>query len=215
MAITRLGLYNIAVLALGERTIDSLTEDREERYALDEVWTRGNGAVDYFLEQGYWNFAMRSIQLDHDASVTVQFGYSWAFQKPDDWIKLNMISSGETFGQPLTDYEMEQDYIYANVDPLYLRYVSNGAEFGNDFSLWPETFSLWAGHWMALQIAPKILNNNDYKELMKIVQKLLVDARSKDASEEPPRFPPLSSWASARHNRFGRRDRGSRSSLIG
>mgnify|MGYP001565592665 CR=1 FL=1 len=51
MTTDRLGLYNVALGALGERSLDSLTEDGEPRRELDAVWARGGGALRFFLEQ--------------------------------------------------------------------------------------------------------------------------------------------------------------------
>lgn len=215
MAITKLALYNIALFALGEREIASLTEDREPRRALDEVYTRGNGVITYALEQGQWNHGMRAVKIDSSSVVSPEFGFTYAFDKPTDFVRLNMISGGETFDMPLRSYEFEGDYIYANIDPMYMRYVSDDTSWGADFSRWPDTFSLWVGYWMATQIAPKIMNDIDHEALKKETKKLLVDARSKDASQEPPRFPPQGSWTSSRYGRNSRRDRGNRGSLIG
>jgi len=215
MATSQLQLYNIGLLAVGERALSNLSEAREPRRKLDEVWSRGNGATRFFLEQGFWNFAMRAAKLDSSTSVTPSFGFSFAFQKPDDFVKLNMISADERFNGPLTDYELEGDYIYCDVDPLYLRYVSDDADWGLDYSKWPETFTLWAGTWLGLQIAPTLLNDLDLKELKKDAKDLLADARSKDAMQEPTRFQPLSSWVQARHGRSSRGDRGLRNKLIG
>lgn len=214
MATSQEQLYNIGLLFVGERRL-RLGEDREPRRMLDEVWSRGNGAIKYFLEQGYWNFAMRAVKLDSSTSVTPEFGYSFAFQKPSDFVRLNMISGDERFNWPLTDFEPEGSYIYADVDPLYIRFVSDDTDWGADFSKWPETFTLWAGSWLGYQIVPTLKSEIDREALKKELRKLLVDARSKDASEEPPRFPPLSSWAQARYGRHYRRDRGLRNKLIG
>lgn len=216
MGITKLGLYNIAMLALEERRLDELTDDRAERYDLDEVYVRGNGAITYCLEQGQWNFGMRAVELDASPSVTPDFGFAYAFDKPVDFVRLNMISANEQFGRPLDHFEFEGDFIYTDVTPLYMRYVSNDNSWGADFGKWPDTFSLWAGNWLATQIAGRTKNESFRSALRKETKKLLIDARSKDASQEPPRWPPLSSWASSRLGRSGSRyDRGTRGQLIG
>lgn len=217
MAAGRLGLYNVAMRAVGERPLDSLDEDVDAKRMLDEVWSSGGGALRYFLEQGFWNFAMRAVQMDSDSDVTVQFGFQYAFEKPTDFIRLNQISGDETFSVPLERYEVETGYFYCDVDPLYLRYVSDDDDYGGDFSQWPETFTLWAGHWMACQIAPRLKNDLDMERLEKRTEKLLTDARSKDAQMEPTRFKPLGRWARSRYGSSSpfRRDRGPRNSLIG
>ena len=215
MTTDQLALYNIATAAVGEREIGSLTEDREPRMMLDRIWSRGKGAVWYGLEQGYWNWAMRAVRIDAETSIDPEFGYTKAFALPEDFIRLNMISSDERFGYPLTDYELEVGHIWCEVDPLYVRYVSDHVDYGRDFGKWPETFNMWLGSWMGSQIAPRLTKEIDLKVLRKEVNKLLVDARSKDAQMEPPRWPPLSSWAQARLGRFYRHDRGLRNKLTG
>lgn len=214
MAITKLQLYNIALMALGERTIDSLSESGEPRRLLDEVYDRGKGAITRCLEQGQWNHAMRAVKIDASASVSPSFGFDRAFDKPTDFIRLNQISADENFSFPLEQYEIEGDYIYAWVDPLYLRYVSNASTYGADFSKWPDTFSEYVGYWMATQIAPKLINDVDLRLLREETRRLLIEARSKDASQEPPRRLPLGSWARSRGGGI-RGDRGNRGSLIG
>ena len=215
MATNQLALYNIALMAVGERIISSLTEDREPRRLLDEIWSRGTGAITAALEQGLWNHAMRAVQIDASASVDPAFGYANAFDKPTDFVRLAQISAGEYFTEPLTRYEFEAAYIYADVDPIYVRYVSDDASYGNDLSLWPDSFTLWFGHWLAIQIAPSVINDVEMEALEKRTKRLLAEARSRDASQEPPRFPPLGSWNRARRGGSGARDRGSRSQLIG
>ena len=214
MSVTQLQLYNIALRALGERSLASLTEDREPRRLLDEVWSEGYGFARAVLEQGYWSHAMRAVQLDSDASLTPAFGFQYGFSRPTDLVKLDQISADENFTQPLMRYEIETQYIYADVDPMYLRYVSDSASYGADLSQWPESFSRFSAHWMALQIAPRILAGDAILVLEKRTKMLLGEARSKEAQEQPPRFPPIGRWLSSR-SRGSRLDRGKRNRLIG
>lgn len=207
MATGQLGLYNIALRAIGERALDSLSDAGEPRRELDAVWSTGNGALRYLLEQGYWNFAIRTQMLDHSAAVTPSFGLTYAFERPTDMVRLLDISGGERFTMPLNNYEYEAGYFFADITPLYLRFISDDADYGADYSRWPETFTLWAGHWLALQIAPRITSVLDTEKLEKKARRLLVDARSKDASEEPTRFPLNGSWAQARWGGYGRGNR--------
>jgi hypothetical protein len=216
MSADKLALYNIALSAIGERSIATLSENREARRKLDEVWSRGQGAVRYFLEEGYWNHAIRAVQLDKSDSVTPSFGLANAFDKPTDFVRLVSITSDEHFAHPLLHFEIEAGFIYADIDPIYLRYISDDPDFGGDLSLWPETFLLWAGYYLATQIAPALKNDVNMDKLEERTRKYLIDARSKDAQQEPVRFPPLSSWANARLGNTGsRRDGGSRTRLIG
>lgn len=216
MAANQLAVYNLALVeALGEEPLVS-GEDSTTKRTLDAVWTAGNGFVRACLEQGYWAFAMRAISLDSSASVDPAFGLSFAFAEPTDMVRLNQISADEFFTTPLNRYERERGYIYADVDPLYLRYVSDDGSFGGDMSLWPESFLRWVAHDLALRVAPKVKSATNIAELRKDANKFLVDARSKDAQQQPTRFPPQGSWVRARLGSNRRnRDGGSRSTLIG
>lgn len=215
MAVTQLQLYNLALRSIGERSISSLTEDRAPRRYLDDVWSFGAGAVHTCLEQGLWQFAMRAVQIDHDQSVSPSFGFTYAFSKPSDYVRLNQMSAGDRFSDPLTQYEEEGSYFYAYVDPIYVRYVSDGASYGGNLSLWPQSFSLWVGHWLGWSIAPLVKNDIDMDKLEKRTHALLVDARSKDAMEQSAKFPPLGTWNRARYGNYNYRDRGKRNQLIG
>ena len=214
MAYTRLQIYNMTFRALGERSIASLSVNEESRRVMDEFWTEGDGAVRAFLEHGLWNFAMRSSMIDSTPSVEPAFGFTAAFDKPTDFVRLDMISADERFGLPLNDYELEGDYFYADADPVYMRYVSDDASYGGDYAKWTDAFARWAATWSAIQVAPLLKSQADMERLEKREKKLLNEAKSVDASEEPTRFRPVGNWVRSRWGR-GTSDRGKRNRLIG
>lgn len=211
---TRLALYNGALRHCGERKLASLTENREPRRLLDTAWD--GGAVNFVLEQGFWRFASRMKKIDSDPSVTVEFGHKNAFAKPDDLRRLCAISADEYFNTPLTAYSEEGEWWYADVDPVYIKYVSSDTEYGGDLSRWPENFSRYVEAHLAVEIIDR-LSQNETKldKLYKIERLLLTRARSSDAMSGPTQFPPTGAWVSARANNSPRRDGGNRGGLIG
>lgn len=215
MAITKLQLYNSACIHLGERQLSSLTEEREPRRLLDAAYDRGQGFIVRCLSKGLWNFAMKATKMDASTSITPSFGYAYAFDKPSDYVRMSAISADENFLDPLAFYDIERAYFYADVDPIYIRYVSSDSSYGSNFDLWPETFSEWAGAFLATQIAQPLMKDKDYKNLLTDTRRMLIEARSIDAQEEPVRFPAQGTWTRARYGGRSRRDRGSRNSLIG
>lgn len=215
MAINRLQLYNIGLAFIGESGLSTLSDSVEARRLLDEVWNRGNGAIRYCLEKANWAFARRTIKLDTDADLTPQFGYTNVFTEPTDWIRLDAISGNEKFNPPLLDYEREAGLIHADITPIYLRFISDDSDYGGNFDKWPESFSQYVGSYLGSEIAPRLKNAVDREALKKDLEKILNDAKGKDAVQEPTRWTPLGSWSSARMGRYSRRDRGSRSTLIG
>lgn len=216
---TRLKLYNDALLIAEERQIASLSEDTESRRLLDLVWD--NDGVRYCLQQGLWNFAMRSAQLDYSTSVIPPFGYRRAFEKPTDWVRTAAVCQDEFYFEPLLQYSDEVGFLFAELDILYVRYISDDAAYGMNMGAWPDTFNLYVAHYFASRVIGKLSANRDLVELLTTpnlrnnkVHRVLVDARSKDAMDEASVFPPEGSWGRARHGR-SRGERGNRHKLIG
>jgi hypothetical protein len=197
----KLALYNSALLVLGERKLASLAEAREPRRALDDAY---DDAVAYCLEAGFWNFAMRAIQADSSASVTPTFGYTYAFTKPSDFVRLYSYGSTETFDPPLLTVVDEPNYWFANVDPLYVKYVSNDTAYGMDLSIWSESFSEYVSLRLAVKTCKRITGAFPNDDLKKDEKRALAIARSKDAMDEPVGFPPRGTWVTSR---LGDRDR--------
>lgn len=217
MTTDRVTIYNGALLLCEEDLIADLTDTGQAKLLLDHVWTRGSGVITAALEEGLWNFAMRTVQIDYDTAVTPQFGLRRAFSRPADWIQTAGIWQDEYLTTPLTAYRDENDYWYADLDTIYVQYVSNDDGYGSDLSLWPESFSRYVEAYLAYQIIGKLAHaKTDKDELRKEMDKRLKKAKSKDAQNEATRFLPEGSWVRSRRGRFGSRsDRGSRSSLIG
>ena len=213
MAATQLGLYNEALRLIGERPLALITEDRHPRRVLDAIWD--DGIVDACLEQGLWNFAMRAVEIAASTTVTPAFGYTYAFDKPSDWIRTAGVASDEFFNTPLTRYMEEVGFWFADVDPLYVRYVSNDSNYGTNLDRWPQSFTKYVAAAIAADAAPTI--TQDEKKIDRIIKIMLmrrVEARSKDAMNDASAFLPQGSWSSARLSGT-RRDRGNRGNLIG
>lgn len=210
---TRLALYNSALLLCGERSLASLTEEREPRRLLDTVWD--GGGVRYCLEQGLWNFAMRAVEIEYDPTVTPSFGYSRAFDKQTDWVRTAGVCSDEFFNVPLLQYVDEVDYLFCDLDTIYVRYVSDHDDFGGDLGKWPGTFTEYAAAYFASKIVHKLTADKQQRAyVLEEARRLRIDARSKDAQGDPTAFPPRGSWISSRWGNR-RSDRGSRNTLIG
>lgn len=193
----RLSLYQRGLRYLGQPKIASLSESSESRRVMDDVWDEGT--IDSCLEQGLWNFAMRTISLSYSPSVTTPFGYQKAFDIPSDWIRTYQISIDENFVTPLLDFQETTGYWLCNFDDIYVRYVSNDSEYGNDLSRWPKSFDRYVALYMAVEAGPRLRANGEMQQLLeKQLNDALHDARSKDAVNSPTRFPPAGSWNIAR-----------------
>lgn len=210
---TRLSIYNGALSILGERRLASLTDDVESRYKLDDVYD--NEFFDRLLQMGQWNFASRTIELLASPSVTPDFGYIHAFEKPEDFIRTMGVWYDEYQSNPCTRYADEGAFWYADPEILYFQYVSNDNQFGTDLSLWPPNFTEMAEHYLAMKVAPRLTGVDlDSERLLGQWKLWLRDAKGSDAMESPAKFTPAGSWTRSRRGSGGG-DRGSRNRLIG
>lgn len=217
MGTSRLQIYNDALLLCGERALANLTVEEEGRRLLDQVWN--NDGVDGCLEEAQWEFAMRTVRIDYDPSITPDFGYSRAFDKPTDWILTSALCSDEFFRSPLLGYVDETGYWFAELDQIYVRYVSNDPSYGNDLSKWPKSFTEFVAADFGSKIILKISNDDARIRLFNdptnsrngLRARALLKAKSRCAMSGPALVPAQGNWSSSRRRGLTRYDRGSNS----
>ena len=201
---TKLGLYNGALREINQRKLASLTEPREPRYALDDVY---DDAIQHCLEQGQWKFAIRSVEIAASTSIDPVFGFANAFERPADWLRTAAICENDRFEPPLDRYLDESGYWFADVNPIYVRFVSCDDQYGLDLSAWPSLFTRYVEIYLASRIAGQITNSSDLVDrLEKRARQAKTEAASNDAMNGPAGRIPAGSWALSRGG--SRSDRG-------
>ena len=214
MAATQLGLYNEALRLIGERRLASLSENREPRRVLDDIWN--DGARDYCLEQGQWNFAMRAVEIEASTTTVPEFGYINAFDKPNDHIRTAGVCEDEYFTTPLVRMVEEVGFWLADIDPIYVRYISKDSSYGFDLDRWPATFTKYVAAFLASEAVFTLTQSAEKQNyILQIMMRRLQDARSKDAMADPTSFMPQGNWSASRRGSRSRSDRGNRGNLIG
>lgn len=215
MTTTKLRVYNGALTILGQRELATLAEERESRRKLDLAWD--DGVVDASLEAGQWYFAMRSQRITYDPSITPDWGHRRVFEVPEDHIRTCALCEDEMFNQPLLAYREEAGFWYADLDTIFVRFVSNDASFGGDMSLWPQTFVDYLKAHLAFLAALSLTQDKKKVELAAAyMTKALKNAKSKAAMADPSTSPAEGRWTAARRGQSRSwPDRGNRGSLIG
>lgn len=209
---TKLAVYNQALLDCKQRKLSALTDDAKGRRLCDQVY---DGAIEYCLESGLWKFATRAQRIDYDESFTKQFGYTYQFVKPTDWVKTVAMCSDEYFRVPLIDYDHEAGYWYADIQKIYVRYVSNHTDYGLNLGEWPQTFADYVSAHMADKIVGELTGSDQITgEVSATLKAREVTAKNRDAWNQPQRPPAEGNWVSSRGTGW-RGDRGNRSSLTG
>ncbi len=194
----KLSIFNTALGYLRERKIASLSESSEARRVMDTYWT---DAVAYCLEQGYWKFALKTEQIYSNSGYSQPFGYTYQFTIPTDWVRTYQMSASDIFVTSLTDEQCieEAGYWYAYVDPIYVRYISNASDYGNNISLWSASFADYVASRLAKQAAPRLTDNGDLiKWTEDQEKKARIRAKANDAMNGNPAFAHIGSWAKSR-----------------
>jgi hypothetical protein len=197
VATTLLKLFNGALRMLKERPLVATSDAREPARILSAIWA--DDALNRCLEMGRWKFATRTVELEYSPSVEPTFGYQRAFDKPTDFIRTSAICSDEYFRAPLLEYSDEAGFWFCDLDTIYVKYVSNDASYGADYSLWPGNFAEFVSGYLAEKAAPALVRSAaDQEELLKRRERLLAAALSTDAMAGPTQFQPHGSWTGAR-----------------
>lgn len=211
---TKIGLFNEALIELGNRSLVDTGEATEAGRALVTVYDR---AVADCLSIGSWNFAMETIKATADTGTTPGFGFTEVFAKPSDWVRTVGISEDERFAFPLLHYYDDANFWSADSSPIYVRYVSNDTGLGLELTRWTPAFSRYVALELAVRVAQRVTQSAGMKEDMeKMRDKAKRTALNQDALNEPnPKFTPPGAWTQSRGGRTSRGDRGSRSNLTG
>lgn len=202
---SKLALYNGALRAIGERRLTSLTEDRTSRRELDDAY---DDVVANCLEAGFWNFAMRTVELEASTDVVPEFGMTYAYAKPSDWVRTYRMSASERFDPPLDEWHDEGGYIFCDVEPLYIRYVSNDTDTGLNLSLWPRSFATFVELSLAQAVGLNVSASGTIREdVDRRLKKAKAHAVAQDAMNQSTEYPPQGSWVRSRDNGFRTRSR--------
>lgn len=196
---TKLSLYNGALSLLGETPLSSLAEQRPVRYWLDRAWD--DGLINYCLEQGQWNWATRSTKITKSTSIIPAYGYSCAFEVPNDFMGMNSLWMDPFFKVALTEYYIEANIIYCEFDTIFLKYVSNAATYGGNLARWPETFTEYVQTRLAGKAQANVSNSLNIDATIENKEaKALATAKNRDKRDKPKDTLPIGNWTQARTN---------------
>lgn len=201
----QLQIYNEALFHCLEPKLADLTEDVPGRHHCDLHY---DSVLKYMIEQGFWKFAMRSVSITYDDAVSPAFGYSHAFNHPDDLVRVYQMSASDLFDPPLEDWIDESNLFWAEQDTLYCRYVSNSSSgYGYDLTRWPGKYQLAITTELAYRIAPRLPGSKaDMEKLFEAKEAARNEALSFEATKEPARRPPMGKWVTARWGTRVRRE---------
>ena len=196
MAASQLGVYNKALRWLGERKLVSLSENRESLRYLNDEWS---DAIEFVLAAAYWKHAIRNIEAPAETTQSPNFGFEYVFAKPSDWVQTYQVADNEVYEPLLRRYDDINNYWYADISPLYIKYVSNDPDFGLNMSLWTPGFIEYLAIYLASLCAPRLTQAaNKIDMIEKKLKSIRTVAIARDAMDLPPGKPPYGTWVQSR-----------------
>jgi len=151
MAVTKLSLYNDALLLVGERALSSDTEDVPVRYDLDRAYDDPD-ANDYCLELVKPKFAMLVGKLS-PGTVATNHGLAQTYAFPAAYIAFVEVYDTAELDEVIHRYIIEDRTLYCDVDTnIWLRYIQSGIALAN----WTPTFASVVACYLAKSIAPRV-----------------------------------------------------------
>lgn len=199
---TQKEIYNGALVQhLGERPIDDLSVASETKLILDYFWKSGRFVIEC-LEESDWTWGIRTIELQYKPSIEPDFGFPYAFEKPEDWVRTCAISNDPNFINRLDEagFADENGYWFTYPQTIYVQYVSSDDEYALDTSKWPEYFINWMQTRLAVKACKRITQSTTmYDDLVKQEKRDLLNARGKNGMNKSSVKMPKGSWNKARN----------------
>jgi len=208
MGTTKLEVFNEALLILGQQKLTATTDAVAARYALDDAYAIG---LNYCLEQGMWNFAMRTSSLTQAGAGS--FGFTYYFSKPSDFVRLFQAANNASF-DPQFEYDFADQAakLHANVSPIYINYLSNDATSGGgNLTLWTSSFARYVAYTLAAHAGFRITGSHDLATRAEAASdRALEVALAVDSLQAPPGLLPFNAPARSLINNDDRQIQDSR-----
>lgn len=198
-------IYNDALMILGLDEITANDDDSNRRSKIDRVVDAG--VVEDLLEDTGWTFALKSTKLQYDSSLEPSWGYDYVFGKPTDLHRIDGLFQDEYMYSPLKYYRDEGSYFFADVQEMYLQYLSS--DWLATPSDWPTFFKRLVAARLAQDVAPSLRSEGaDPEYAMTVYEERKRSAEANDAMSSPPRKLAPGNWTQARYNPYRRGNRG-------
>lgn len=120
MAITKLQVYNLALVQLGQSPITDLNTVNPTMTKLNALYQI---AIEGLIEEQRWDFATKHVQLVLAASGNIG-AYDKRYTLPVDLLKINIVYSTEDdpYGSQI-EYDVQFNGLLTNSDTVYMEYI--------------------------------------------------------------------------------------------
>ncbi len=191
-------ICNLALDLLKQKNIVALDPPSNNVEELCARWYQQKRRA--VLRSHMWNFAMKRVTILPDSGATPLFGYTHAYNLPDDFIRYagRFDDVGNLANPEGQDYELENGQILfdgGDNTAINIRYVFDQDIISKFDPLFIEAFTLE----LAVVMAPKFSGTEArVKTLAAFRGDVIGEARAIDGQERPPRRRQRSKWIRAR-----------------
>jgi len=184
---TAVEICNLALDRLGQRDISSIDSPSTE---LETICARQfPETVREVLRRYIFNFARKLDEIEASETVTPAFGFTYAFELPEDFIRL--LALGDTTindDTPGALYTLSEGHIFTDItdgDDLKISYIYEATDI---IELWDPLFTRLVVLHLAANIAYKLtLKNSLIREIREDAADVALAAAAVAGQEKPPR----------------------------
>lgn len=195
---SEIDICNLALSHLKQKTITQLDPPSTDSELICYTWYQMVRRATLRLHP--WNFAIKRAELSPSGSYTPEFGFTHAYAKPSDFIRL--IGFYDDLGNRIAnsdeDYDVEGDYLLKNGEDgvaINVRYVFNVTNVAKMDPLFIDLFSID----LAIRMSPRFSGSEArVKTLVGLRSEILTSAAAIDGQERPPRRVQRSKFIEAR-----------------
>lgn len=187
-AITQTYVVNLALALIGTERINDFEDDNASANIARDVWEIARLDA---LASHEWRFASEIANLQRGSAPDA--GYTYRYQAPANFIRLNAVYSDASMSTPISDYAFRQGYVHCSSEAVYLDYVYDHDTVG----AWPPWFVQYMAAVLAMHIASTQKSTSETLKFEELATKRLGAARALDSTQQPVRRPPPGRWIQA------------------
>ncbi len=194
MAVSQVGICNLALSYLGLSSIASMTEASAEAIQCNMHF---DNARDFVLRDYTWNFATKRVTLAESGTITPPAEWAYAYSVPSDCLWARQIVVGSPM--PAAEFALEVvgtgRVLYTNESPAILQYTARISET----TLFDPMFIEALAWKMAAQICMPMTRDKSLMQMaMNMYVNNLAQAQRADANEGQPETPSNADWIEVR-----------------
>ncbi len=188
---TQTTVVNLALREIGTYRIEDYSESSPEARVARDVWDQ---VVRGALEAHEWAWAKKYAELSR-LSETPAARWDYAYQLPEDFIRLGAVADNNTMRPELVeeDFEVLDGKIYCSADSVFIAYVYSKTTVGT----WPSYFVDYVSASLAARMSSVLKSTPERERLEKMKIEQLGRARSLDSVQTPIKVLAAGQWRAA------------------